>query len=129
MFKHKNFQRWFNRSFWRALKNLALPIKIPKSLEEKKALVKEVYNSIESARYAPNIPEAEIVINKGYGVSRTVPVFCVEDYCVYYFCIKELEDVLCVNRTDNTFGGWSLGGQLRSKEKSEIEWASIGVRP
>ena len=44
---------------------------------------------------APSIPEAEIVMNKGHGVARTVPVFCIDDYCVYYFCIKELEDVLC----------------------------------
>ena len=60
-------------------------------------------------------------MNKGHGVARTVPVFCIEDYCVYYFCIKELEDVLCVNRIPNTFGGWSLGGRLRQQENADIE--------
>jgi hypothetical protein len=60
-------------------------------------------------------------MNKGYGVARTVPVFGIRDYCVYYFCIKELEDVLCGNRTPNTFGGWTLGGQLRLRENDEIE--------
>lgn len=80
-----------------------------------------MYTAIVSARYAPSIPEAEIVINKGYGVARTVPVFSIEDYCVYYFCIKELEDVLCVNRTPNTFGGWTLGGKLRKQENEDIE--------
>jgi hypothetical protein len=81
----------------------------------------KVYLSISSARYAPSIPVAEFVMNKGHGVARTVPVFCIEDYCVYYFCIKELENVLCVNRTRNTFGGWSLGGKFRQQETSEIE--------
>src|SRR3990167_9097723 len=119
--KREDFQRWFNHDFWRAFKNRAFPIEIPKATAEKKNLVEKVYSSISSSRYAPSIQEAEIVINKGHGVARTVPVFCMEDYCVYYFCIKELEDVLCVNRTNNTFGGWTLGGKLRQQEKSEIE--------
>lgn len=116
-----NFLRWFNRSFWKAFSSGTLPIWIPKSETEKKALLEEVYASIVSARYAPGIPEIELVMNKGRGVARTIPVFGIRDYCVYYFCIKELEDVLCVNRTANTFGGWSLGGQLRVQENEEIE--------
>lgn len=119
--KREDFQRWFNSDFWRAFKKGAFPIKIPQTQKEKKDLVEKVFLSIASARYAPSIPEVEIVINKGQGVARTVPVFCIEDYCVYYFCIKELEDVLCGNRTANTFGGWTLGGKLRRQEGLEIE--------
>ncbi|MGA2436279.1 MAG: hypothetical protein ABSG25_13465 [Bryobacteraceae bacterium] len=110
--KQEQFKRWFNRSFWRVFKDRSFPIRIPESPEEKARLVDSVCAAISSARYAPSIPEAEIIMNKGHGVARTVPVFCIEDYCVYYFCIKELEDVLCVNRTPNTFGGWTLGGKL-----------------
>jgi hypothetical protein len=119
--KREDFQRWFNKAFWKAFKNRTFPIKIPKTEKEKSDLVEKVYLSISSACYAPSIPEAELAMNKGHGVARTVPVFCMEDYLVYYFCIKELEDVLCVNRTKNTFGGWSLGGKLRKQETSEIE--------
>lgn len=50
-----------------------------------------------------------------------MPVFCVEDYLIYYFCIKELEDVLCGRRTPNTYGGWTLGGKLRAQEATEME--------
>ena len=121
MIKREDFQRWFNRDFWKAFKNRAFPIKIPRMQKEKNELVEKVYASISSARYSPSIPEAEIVMNKGHGVARTVPVFCIEDYCVYYFCIKELEDVLCGNRTANTFGGWTLGGKLRQQEQTDIE--------
>lgn len=119
-----DFNKWFNKAFWKAFKNKAFPIEIPQTEKEKSILLKKVYKSILSSQYAPSVPEAEIVINKGHGVARTVPVFCIEDYCVYYFCVKELEDVLCVNRTENTFGGWSLGGELRRKEKNEIECES-----
>lgn len=116
-----DFLRWFNRGFWKAFSRSMFPIEIPKTPTEKAALVESVYDDIASARYAPGIPETELVINKGHGVARTIPVFSIRDYCVYYFCIKELEDVLCGNRTPNTFGGWTLGGQLRVRENDEIE--------
>ncbi len=115
-----DFLRWFNRGFWKAFSRSTFPIEIPKTPAEKAALVESVYDDITSARYAPGIPETELVMNKGHGVARTVPVFSIRDYCVYYFCIKELEDVLCGNRTPNTFGGWTLGGQLRVRENYEI---------
>jgi hypothetical protein len=121
MIAKQDFCRWFNSSFWSAFKNVAFPIKIPVDAKGRTALVESVYESITSARYSPSIPEAELFINKGNGVTRTVPVLCIQDYCVYYFCIKELEDVLCVNRTPNTFGGWSLGGRFRRQEDLEIE--------
>ncbi len=116
-----DFLRWFNRGFWKAFSRSTFPIEIPKTPTEKAALVESVYDDIASARYAPGIPETELVMNKGHGVARTIPVFGIRDYCVYYFCIKELEDVLCGNRTPNTFGGWTLGGQLRARENDEIE--------
>ncbi len=116
-----DFLRWFNRGFWKAFSRSTFPIEIPKTPTEKAALVESVYDDIASARYAPGIPETELVMNKGHGVARTIPVFGIRDYCVYYFCIKELEDVLCGNRTPNTFGGWTLGGQLRTRENDEIE--------
>lgn len=121
MIEKKNFRRWFNRSFWKAFKNANFPIEIPENKNQKSDLIEKIYLSISSARYSPSIPETELVYNKGHGVARTVPIFCIEDYCVYYFCIKELEDVLCNNRTPNTFGGWRLGGKLREKETAEVE--------
>ncbi len=116
-----DFLRWFNRGFWKAFYRSTFPIEIPRTPAEKAALIESVYDNIVSARYAPGIPETELVMNKGHGVARTIPVFSIRDYCVYYFCIKELEGVLCGNRTPNTFGGWTLGGQLRVRENDEIE--------
>jgi hypothetical protein len=60
-----NFLRWFNRSFWKAFSSGTLLIWIPKSEAEKKGLLEEVYGNIVSARYAPGIPEIELVMNKG----------------------------------------------------------------
>lgn len=118
--KWEEFHKWFNRDFWRAFKSKSIPLVIPSSKGTRTRLVREVYDSIVSARYSVDIPETEIVINKGHGVARTVPVFSLKDYIVYYFCIKELEPILAVNRTPNTFGGWALGGKLRRLEDNDI---------
>lgn len=120
--KWEQFNRWFNRDFWRAFKKRTFPISVPETKSDRDNTLRKVYDAIISARYAACIPEAEIVMNKGYGVARTIPVFCIEDYIVFYFCIKELEDVLCGNRTENTFGGWSLGGKMRKMEELDIEY-------
>ncbi|HAZ60635.1 MAG TPA: hypothetical protein DCY89_03565 [Gammaproteobacteria bacterium] len=116
-----DFMRCFNRDFWRAFANGTFPIEIPKTPKEKRALIESVCEEVASAKYAPGIPEAELTINKGHGVTRTLPIFGLRDCCVYYFCIKELEGVLCGNCTPNTFGGWTLGGQLRVGESDGIE--------
>ncbi len=118
--KWEDFNRWFNRSFWKAFKNRVLPIDLPKTAKDKEATVRAVFEAVKSSHYVPSIPEAEMVINKGHGVARTVPVFCIEDYIVYYFCIKELEEIIAVNRTMHTFGGWSLGGELRNQENLDV---------
>ena len=118
----EDFNRWFNRDFWRAFKNSRFPIHVPQTKIEREATVRSVFDSVKSARYAPSVPEAEIIMNKGYGVARTIPVFCIEDYIVYYFCIKELEEVISGNRTDHTFGGWTLGGRLRKLESIDVEF-------
>lgn len=117
----KEFQKWFNHGFWKAFTNLALPIYVPSTKAERAAVVEKVYNSIITARYSPSLPEAEVVVNKGLGVARSIPVFSIEDYIVYFFCIKELESILSGNRTANTFGGWSLGGKTRIEETEEME--------
>jgi len=59
-------------------------LKFQKTPADKTTFLESVYNDIASARYAPGIPEAELVMNKGHSVARTVPVFSIRDYCWEY---------------------------------------------
>lgn len=124
--KWESFRRWFNRDFWRAFRNRTFPIELPENRKQKDDVLRRVFESIRTGRYSPSIPEAEIVTNKGYGVARTTPVFCIEDYIVYYFCIKELKHVISGNRVINTFGGWTLGGNIRRREQQDIDEPELG---
>ena len=58
---------------------------------------------------------------KAMELLRIVPVFTLKDYCVYYYCIKKIEDKIAYNRVENTFGGWTLGGLMRKSEDDEME--------
>ena len=77
-----DFMRWFNLGFWKAFVNSTFPIVLPKTPVEKLQLLDSVFDEIESARYVPSIPEAELVMNKGHGVARTITVFSMQDCCV-----------------------------------------------
>jgi hypothetical protein len=85
MIKWEEFKPYFNRSFWKAFHRLTLPIRVPQTAEAREVLLRGVFDSIVSARYAPSIPEAEMIRNKGFGVARTIPVSRVEDYVLFYF--------------------------------------------
>lgn len=71
--------------------------------------------------YKPKPPRRYISIPKSRYVIRMVPTFELEDYCIYYFCLKVLEDYIAENRVRGTFGGFCLGGKLRDKENQEFE--------
>jgi hypothetical protein len=63
--KWENFNRWFNRDFWRTFKNRTFPIHMRQTAADKQAVVRRVYEAVRSARYTPSSPEAEIVMSKG----------------------------------------------------------------
>lgn len=113
------FKNVFGSNFWKTItkdSQIPLPYKI-----EKNKLLREVYDSITQRTYYPSVPRGYVIADKGRGVARVIPVFEPRDYCVYFYCIKVLEDKIAVNRTPNTYGGWSLGGVLRASEDYEIE--------
>jgi hypothetical protein len=117
----KKFKQYFNRDFWRAFQDKQSFFDIPKTKTEKDSFVEELYRQIEERRYYPFVPRCYIDRDKGNGVTRIVPVFTLKDYCVYYYCIKKIEDKIAYNRVENTFGGWTLGGLMRKSENDEME--------
>jgi len=115
---YKDFKKAFSSSFWRTITKDSL-IPLPYYIE-KEELLRKVHNSIIQRTYYPSVPRGYVIADKGKGVARVIPVFEPQDYCVYFYCIKVLEDKIAVNRTPNTYGGWSLGGTLRQSEEYEI---------
>ena len=124
------FAQYFNAKFWKSIKQLDLPIPIPDEVSKRKEIVNSVFIEIENKTYFPSPPEITLYEDKGGGVARIIPVFSVKDILVYYFCVKELESVLAVNRTQNTFGGWTLGGKLRRAEDADMtDYSRYSINP
>src|SRR3989338_6929790 len=117
----KKFKQYFNRDFWRAFQDKQSFFDIPKNENDKDSFVENLYKEIEERTYYPSVPRCYIDRDKGNGVTRIVPVFEIKDYCVYYYCIKKIEDKIAYNRVENTFGGWTLCGLIRKSEDDEME--------
>lgn len=112
-----SFDKIFETRFWQKLKESLVPFD---STPNKSDFLNELYTEITRFTYSPSNPRDYIVINKHNGISRYVPTFSRKDYCVYFLCIKLIEEEIAVNRVEGTFGGWTLGNQIRLKEEQEI---------
>lgn len=113
-----SFLELFKTKFWTKLNESLVPFD-DKPINKEEFLEK-LYVQITNFTYTPSHPRHYIHVNKHNGVTRFVPTFNRKDYCVYYLCIKLLENEIAVNRVDGTFGGWTLGNQIRLKEEQEI---------
>ena len=112
-----SFDKIFASKFWTKLKDSIVPFE---TNPDKIQFLQELYSGITEFTYNPKNPREYIVINKHNGISRYVPTFSREDYCVFFLCIKLLENEIAVNRVEGTFGGWTLGNPIRLKEEQEI---------
>lgn len=113
----KSFDKIFESKFWNKLKDSIVPFE---STPVKSKFLDELYSGITEFTYNPKNPRDYIVINKHNGISRYVPTFSRKDYCVYFLCIKLLENEIAINRVNGTYGGWTLGNPIRLKEEQEI---------
>lgn len=109
-----------NRFFKHLLKNSLIPFE---SKEKRNLFLGNVYDDLHSdlLNYKPKPPRKYVSVPKSKYVIRMVPTFELADYCIYYFCIKVLEDFIAENRVEGTYGGFRLGGKLRDKENQEFE--------
>jgi len=116
----QEFELLFSGTFWSKLHESLIPIPDNTKLDKKNFLC-NLYDEIFTKKYYPDLPRGYIVSDKHNKVSRIVPVFGYEDSCVYFFCVKQLEDFIAINRVDGTFGGWTLGNPIKEMEDEEIE--------
>lgn len=89
-------------------------------LPNKKEVLTTLFHKIEGMRYVPHPPRGFVVSHKRHKVARFVPSLYPDDYFVYYYCIKELEQFIARNKIKGTYGGWLLGGAMRKKEVYDI---------
>lgn len=113
-----SFLKIYETKFWQKLNESLVPFD-DKPID-KPTFLNYLYEELVSFSYNPSHPRDYIVANKHNGISRYVPTFNRKDYCVYYLCIKLLENEIAVNRVEGTYGGWTLGNPIRLKEEQEL---------
>jgi hypothetical protein len=105
MIDFDTFRRIFDSRFWRILSESLVPYVSGEKPQKKDQFLRALFDDIINRRYAASVPREYIVFNKHNHVARIVPTFSYRDACVYFFCIKRLEDEIAVNRIEGTFGG------------------------
>lgn len=115
-----------SRNFWRSITKSTLIA--PSPMPAKDNLIDELYQQIVAQTYIPSPPRGSLIINKGMGVVRRVPVFEVRDLCVYFYAVMSLEDIISGNRVPYTYGGWTGSNAIREMEGRDGEGGGIGLR-
>jgi hypothetical protein len=113
-----SFLELYNTRFWTKLNESIVPF-TDKPVDKTEFLTM-LHDEVTNFIYSPSHPRHYIHVNKHNGVTRFVPTFNRKDYCVYYLCIKLLENEIAINRVEGTFGGWTLGNPIRLKEDQEV---------
>lgn len=89
-------------------------------IKDRKAFLLKLKNQLNSKEYHPHTPRGYIVQGKDHLISRIIPILNTEDACIYYYCIKKIEDCLAKTRVTNTYGGFSMGGPIRKSEENDF---------
>lgn len=116
MITYEKLKDCVGNRFWEHIhKESLIPYERYTSFSREKFL-KDLAEKIKKMRYLPSPPRAFVVSHKQNLVVRFIPTMTREDYCVYFFCIKCLEDEIAKNRVPGTYGGWRMGGKIRRIE-------------
>lgn len=91
----------------------------PGEIPSRKPFLDGLYEELRTSAYFPAPPRAFIAFEKDLGVPRFQTAFHHAEYCVYFFCLREIEKFIAMNRVSGTFGGWTLANPLRKSEEIE----------
>lgn len=110
------------RGFYNYIKNNSL-VTFGENLPKKEEVLANLYSDIQNKTYQPSLPREYIISNKSNYVSRIIPTFTLKDFCTYFYCINNLQDCVCdvKDRTEGTFGGWSITNPIQSMDVIEKE--------
>lgn len=114
------------RKFYKHItKKTIVPFDKEQLPSKKEDLFKSLRKDILNQTYQPSLPREYIIFPKSNSVARFVPTFTLRDYCVYFFCINQLQDGLCnpKNRVKGTFGGWRISNNSIKLSEDEEKQA------
>lgn len=104
-----------DQKFWKVINDL----RVHATKKYRVPFLQDLKIKLKQYEYFPSLPLTVKETDKGHGVARQVPIFNLEDYSVYYYCVRKLEHVIAKNRIEGTYGGWSMGGKIRKLENAE----------
>lgn len=126
----EDFLNCFSNSLYKKIvKESSIRLCRSMSKKEYEEILKKLYKQLNNYEYRVDSVEEKLFVYKSNNVARIVPVLTVKDELLYYFLCKMIEENIAINRTENTYGGWLLGNEIRLEEDTEINYVYKSYNP
>lgn len=126
----EDFLNCFSNSLYKKIvKESSIRLCRSMSKKEYEEILKNLYKQLNNYEYRVDSVEEKLFVYKTNNVARIVPVLTVKDELLYYFLCKMIEENIAINRTENTYGGWLLGNEIRLEEDTEINYVYKSYNP
>lgn len=126
----EDFLNCFSNSLYKKIvKESSIRLCRSMSRKEYEEILKKLYKQLNNYEYRVDSVEEKLFVYKSNNVARIVPVLTVKDELLYYFLCKMIEENIAINRTENTYGGWLIGNEIRLEEDTEINYVYKSYNP
>jgi len=120
--EREDFQKEIDNNFWLAItKKVWYKDIVLNSDLQKGKVVNDIVDQLINFEYNFKTP-LYYFVPKGKGVLRTIKVFNIHDLCIYYYCVKKLQNELTVKirENQNVFGGFKFSHDNQSITQKKI---------
>ncbi|MGE8057040.1 RNA-directed DNA polymerase [Bacillus mycoides] len=123
MISQKDFFKEIDHKFWRAItQDIWYKDVISYKDFNRKDTLTNIERKINSHEYNFSTPIYYFVPKKK-GVLRKVKIYNINDICIYYYCVKKIQDKLTfkIKQNENIFGGFRFSADNKSITKEKIK--------
>lgn len=104
---------------WQHLKEQSpVPILSGEDYRNRKEIWSNIESEVNEGRYHTRPIHGFLSAPKSNGIPRFIPILSMYENTVYWACVKTFDKELANLAIPDTFGGWSMGSERRTKEEA-----------
>lgn len=108
----------FTRKVWQRLRDSYVPI-VSKEKYSKRTEISSILNdALKQKLYLPSVIHGYIGIQKGFGVTRFLPILTAEDMAVYYYLCYSLAPHILIKR-QRIYGAWHMMPKIANADEDQ----------
>jgi hypothetical protein len=114
----ENLDSQFTKKVWQRLRDSYVPIVSKEKYSNRNKISNDLNTALKQKLYLPSVIHGYIGIQKGFGVTRFLPVLTAEDMAVYYYLCYSLAPRILIKR-QRVYGAWHMMPNITNTDESE----------